>query len=366
MIGGVIEGLVILNVDNYTPEPFHATLIAIAVVSFAILFNTVLAVRLPFIEGILLILHVSGLFAIIIPLWVTAPHGKARDTLLVFTNNGGWPSTGLSAMTGMSSIVGTLVGYDCSVHMCKLHHHSSILSSMAKSTSRMLAEEVKDASRTVPRTLLWSFLPNASMFIIMGATFIFCVGDLKSVFNSPIGQPFIQVFFNATHSHAGTTVMVVIILIMLLAAAIGETATSSRQLWSFARDKVSNRHRLCILPLSNCVSSDSGCPVLILPLSSDTWMEHSASRSHRMLPCDQPSVTYQPWFIGSIERHHFSRRHFNPLLLLPYDWLLSLATFIRRAFAAESLVPRSMGSTDQHCCTPLCHPYPILLRMASD
>ena len=103
----------------------------------------------------------------------------------------------------------------------------------------MKAEEVKDASQTVPRTLLWSFLPNASMFIIMGATFIFCVGDLDSVMSTPTGQPFIQVFFNATQSHAGTTIMVVIILIMLLAAAIGETATSSRQLWSFARDRVS-------------------------------------------------------------------------------------------------------------------------------
>ena len=127
MIGGVIEGLVVLNNDSYVSQPFHSTLIAIAVVSFAILFNTVLAVRLPFIEGVLLMLHVAGLFAIIIPLWVTAPRGNAHDTLLVFTNNGGWPTTGLSAMIGMTSIVGTLVGYDCSVHMCKLPRSSSDL-----------------------------------------------------------------------------------------------------------------------------------------------------------------------------------------------------------------------------------------------
>ncbi len=101
------------------------------------------------------------------------------------------------------------------------------------------AEEVKDASITVPRTLMWSFLPNAAMFIIMGATFIFCVGDLNKVMNSPTYEPFIQVFYDATQSRGGTTVMVVIILIMLMAAAIGETATSSRQLWSFARDQVS-------------------------------------------------------------------------------------------------------------------------------
>ncbi|KAF2719686.1 amino acid transporter-like protein [Polychaeton citri CBS 116435] len=216
MMGGVIEGLIALNNDNYVSKPWHTTLIAIAVVTFAILFNTFLAVRLPFLEGIVFVLHVAGLFAIIIPLWVTAPHGNARDTLFKFTNDGGWSSTGLSALIGMTSIVGTLIGYDCSVHM---------------------SEEVRDAAVTVPRTLLWSFLPNALMFITMGATFIFCVGDLENVMNTTTGQPFIQVFYNATQSHAGTTIMVTIMLIMLMSAAIGETATASRQLWSFARDK---------------------------------------------------------------------------------------------------------------------------------
>jgi len=119
MIGGVIQGLIALNVESYVPRPYHATLLAMAVVAFAIIFNTVLAVRLPLIEGTVLILHVAGLFAVIIPLWVMAPRGNARDTLLVFTNSGGWPSTGLAALIGMTSVVGTLVGYDCSVHMCK-------------------------------------------------------------------------------------------------------------------------------------------------------------------------------------------------------------------------------------------------------
>ncbi|KAK0270606.1 hypothetical protein LTS00_016888 [Friedmanniomyces endolithicus] len=195
-----------------------------AVVAFAIIFNTVLAVRLPLIEGTVLILHVAGLFAVIIPLWVMAPRGNARDTLLVFTNSGGWPSTSFAALIGMTSIVGTLVGYDCSVHM---------------------SEEVKDASRTVPRTLLWSFIPNALMFLVMGVTYIFCIGDLDSVMNTAYGQPFIQVFFNATQSNAGTTVMVVIIIVMLTSAAVGEVATASRQLWSFARDEDRPGYRRC-------------------------------------------------------------------------------------------------------------------------
>jgi hypothetical protein len=39
--------------------------------------------------------------------------------LLEFSNNGGWPSTGLSAMIGLTTPLSVLIGYDCSVHMCK-------------------------------------------------------------------------------------------------------------------------------------------------------------------------------------------------------------------------------------------------------
>ncbi len=51
------------------------------------------------------------------------------------------------------------------------------------------------------------------------------------------GYPFIQVFFNTTHSYAGTNIMTLIIILTLTSSAIAEVATASRQIWSFARDK---------------------------------------------------------------------------------------------------------------------------------
>ncbi|KAK5130535.1 hypothetical protein LTR08_001965 [Meristemomyces frigidus] len=216
MVGGVIQGLIALNQPDYVYHRYHATLLAMAVIAFSVVFNTVLAVRLPLIEGVVLILHVAGLFAIIIPLWVMAPRGNAHDTLIVFTDNGGWGNTGLSAMIGLTSVVGLLIGYDCSVHM---------------------SEEVQDASRVIPKTIMWSVVPNAIMAFTMGITFIFCLGDLNSVLESPTGQPFIQVFYNATGRYAGTTVMTIIFIIMLTSSCISEVATSSRQIWSFARDR---------------------------------------------------------------------------------------------------------------------------------
>lgn len=120
MVGGVIQGLIVLNnEDTYTYQAWHATLLTIAVIIFASLFNTLLAVRLPLVEGGLLILHFAGLFAIIIPLWVMAPRGNVHDTLLRFTTTAGWSDVSLASLIGMVSIIAVLVGYDCTVHMCK-------------------------------------------------------------------------------------------------------------------------------------------------------------------------------------------------------------------------------------------------------
>ena len=119
MVGSVIQGLIALNVKGYVWHNWHGTLLTIAAITFSILFNTALAVKLPLIEGTVLILHLAGLFAIIIPLWVMAPRASTHDALFVFTNFGGWSSTGLSAMIGLTTPLSVLIGYDCSVHMCK-------------------------------------------------------------------------------------------------------------------------------------------------------------------------------------------------------------------------------------------------------
>ena len=120
MVGSVLQSLIVLNnLDTYIYQFWHGTLLTIAVILFASMFNTLLAVRLPMIEGVLLILHLAGLFAIVIPLWVLAPRGNVKDTILTFTTTAGWPDVSLASLIGMVSVIAVLVGYDCTVHMCK-------------------------------------------------------------------------------------------------------------------------------------------------------------------------------------------------------------------------------------------------------
>lgn len=115
----MIQGLIALNVSTYVWKNWHGTLLSIAVIIFSIAFNTVLASRLPMIEGAALVLHIVGFLAIIIPLWVMGPPADPKVVLLEFVNNGGWPTVGLSSMIGLLAPMAVLVGYDCSVHMCE-------------------------------------------------------------------------------------------------------------------------------------------------------------------------------------------------------------------------------------------------------
>ncbi|KAL9594593.1 MAG: hypothetical protein Q9219_006953 [cf. Caloplaca sp. 3 TL-2023] len=209
-------GLIVLNNPTYVYERWHGTLLVWAITAFCVLFNTVLAKRLPAVEGVVLTIHIMGLFAVIVPLWILSPRATSSEALLTFSNGGGWPTTGLSAMIGLLTPMGSLCGFDCAVHM---------------------SEEVEDASRTLPRSIMWSVYLNGAMGFIMAVTMCYCLGDLSVIVDTPTGYPFIQVFYNATNSYAAANVMTAIMIVTLTACCISEVATSSRQLWSFARDK---------------------------------------------------------------------------------------------------------------------------------
>lgn len=218
MVGTVIQGLIVLNDETYVFESWHGTLLTIAIIVFAILFNTILANRLPLTEGVAVIVHICGLFGVIIPLWVLAPRAKASDVLLTFTNNGGWATTGLSAMIGLTTPVSIWIGYDCSAHM---------------------SEEIEDASVNLPKSIMAAVGVNGITAFLMVITLCFCTGDQTAALNAvtTTGYPFLEVFYQGVRSKGAVNAMTFILIFGLTNCAISETATSSRQIWSFARDK---------------------------------------------------------------------------------------------------------------------------------
>lgn len=93
------------------------------------------------------------------------------------------------------------------------------------------AEEVENAARSLPRSIMWSTYLNASLGFIMVITLIFTWGDMSEIAQTPTLYPFIQVFYNTTKSNAGTTVMALIVMLPLVGSVIACIAAASRQIW---------------------------------------------------------------------------------------------------------------------------------------
>ena len=179
--------------------------------------NTLVSTVLAKIETLILILHIAGFLAILVPLVYLAPHSSPQEVFGVFVNAGGWPTQGVSFFVGIVGIVFAFVGTDGAIH---------------------ISEEVKNAAVVVPRSMIMSVLINGLLGFGMVIAMVFCLGDIDQIVSTPPTQfPFMAVFAQAAGSRAGGAGMVALIIFMFLSATITTMASSSRMAWSFARDR---------------------------------------------------------------------------------------------------------------------------------
>ncbi len=68
LCGTQIEAVIQLNNPSYVPQRWEGTLLFWATVLVAVLINTVVGQLLPPIEALMLVVHVLGFFAVLIPL----------------------------------------------------------------------------------------------------------------------------------------------------------------------------------------------------------------------------------------------------------------------------------------------------------
>ena len=218
--GALTVALIQLNHDSYVPELWHGTLLFWAVVVVALLINTAATSVLPKIEIFILVLHVVGFFAVLIPVVHLAPHkASAHDVFTQFSNDGGWSTQGLSFFVGLVGSVYAMFGCDSAVHM---------------------AEEIQNAEVIVPWSMVTTTLLNGSLGFAIVIAVLFVTIDITAALESPtgvLGYPFMQIFYDATGSKAGSSVLIAIMIIMSIAATIAFIATASRLIWAFARDR---------------------------------------------------------------------------------------------------------------------------------
>lgn len=157
---------------------------------------------------------------------------RSDSSVLTTFSSNGWSSNGVASLVGISAAIGDLIGADSSVH---------------------LAEELKNASWILPRSMVATAVMNYVLgFVTISnlgplletsistdfdlVTLVFCLGDLDNAINSPIGQPYVEVLLNATRSRGATITLTSVLMVLLISCAVNTVTTSSRQLWSFARD----------------------------------------------------------------------------------------------------------------------------------
>ena len=210
------QGLIVLADPSYEPQPWQSVLLYWAVITFGVIVNTVVSSWLPTFEAMILILHILGFFAIIIPLLVLGPHAPPSQVFQLFINSGNWPTMGLSWFIGLLGNVYAFFGADGAIHM---------------------AEEIQNASKVVPRAIMASIVLNGLMGFGMCLTLLFVIGDVEAALKTKTGFPFIEIFYQAVQSLPGAAIMTALIVALSLCATVGIVASTSRQLWAFSRDR---------------------------------------------------------------------------------------------------------------------------------
>ena len=120
-----------------------------------------------------------------------------------------------------------------------------------------MAEEIRRANVVIPWCMVWTTLLNGILGLAILIVVLFVATDIEGVLTSPtglLGFPFMQIFYDATGSLQGASVMICIIIIMDICAAIAFLATSSRIVFAFGRDRG--------LPFWRTMSKVFRCPLL--------------------------------------------------------------------------------------------------------
>jgi amino acid transporter len=110
LCGTTIQAFLYLNHPTYVGQRWHGTLLTFAIAVVSTFVNTYTAGYLPSLERLILIFHIFGFIATLIPLWVLAGRTPADVVFTQFSNAGGWPSLGLSVVIGQVGPIFSFLG----------------------------------------------------------------------------------------------------------------------------------------------------------------------------------------------------------------------------------------------------------------
>lgn len=206
-----VEAVVQVYQPDFACTGWQYTLIMWAFNLVTIVFNTWGATFLPALEIGSLIMHAVGFVIVFIPILVLAPKNTASEVFVEWENTSGY-TMGTAFFLSQITILYTCLGSDSVAH---------------------ISEEVTDASRNVPRTMIWSFVGNVVFGFFMLIAMLFCIGPLDAVLNADV--PY-SILFNNTGSKPFALFLNILLLLLVYAGNITALATCAREMFAFSRD----------------------------------------------------------------------------------------------------------------------------------
>nr|POE94366.1 choline transport protein [Quercus suber] len=230
----LLQAIVALDNPTYEGTRWQATLMMWSVLLLAVLVTTVLGRVLPFLEVLLLVLHILGFFGTMIPLVYNAHGGsdRSREVFTRFFNDGGWPTQTLAFFIGLKGTDGA-VHVSLTIVLCKLTRFGILKTN----ETVQMAEEVEKSSVNVARAMIYSILINGSLGFAMLLSILYSVDSIEDLVQSKATYPIIDILASSFNSKGGATAIIGLIIFMNFAATIGALSSSGRMMWAFARDR---------------------------------------------------------------------------------------------------------------------------------
>ncbi|KAK2924846.1 Fungal transcription factor [Fusarium oxysporum f. sp. vasinfectum] len=217
LAGTQIQGLLVLNYpDSYVFQRWHGTLLFWAVLLGSACICIFCSNKLPLIEKLTLVLHVTFFIAIIVTMAVTSPTKHSAEWVFShFENNSGWGNNAVAWSIGLLSSCYVLIGYDGATH---------------------LSEEMNNAEMGVPRAMVGCLLVNGPLGFAFLLIILFFMGDISAALATPTGFPIIEIFLHMTSSVVAATTMTAMITVMACLSTVPLLTAAARIMWAFARD----------------------------------------------------------------------------------------------------------------------------------
>ncbi|OJJ42382.1 hypothetical protein ASPZODRAFT_76917 [Penicilliopsis zonata CBS 506.65] len=216
LVGTQIQGLLVQNYPDYVAKNYQGTLLIFAILFIPMLINIFARQLLAPVEVISGLIHILAYPAILVTMIVLGSRHTDKWVWTQFVNDqSGWHNDGVIWSVGLLTAAFSLSSFDGVIHM---------------------SEEVKDAPRAVPRSMVWGLTINATMATGFAIALLYTMGDFDAALDSPTGYPIIEIFYAQTGSKAAASAMMLPILLAGCYSSFNVLASVSRLTWAFARD----------------------------------------------------------------------------------------------------------------------------------